>query len=1669
MDEIQYLFRDIFDVSGLVDLLIKELNKAADAGDKYTDQVKKQARTIADTLTKSYAEYSSGIEGSVKALSEAVTDSEYFIKANKEVADSVSKSVIAFKKSKAATIDLFTSTEELANEYDKVKNSATGAAQAAGAFNAETKSTVTDLLNGAIPSIEQLRNYLNEVYNTYNRLDEASRAAAFNLLHDLDDVASGSTSLDNVVSNTMSLVQSWEEIQHGAQAVDEAMNLVDEAGRRSTLGLQRLTEADAIAADSIRGLSTQLGTLVEQYQLLSESERGSEVGTKNIENIKLFVLELENAQKILRDTLNPKNIQTDMLKATLSDQVAQLNDYKQLASELEVSYRKAYEAFNDMMRQAQAAGSPVNLNLEFIDEQLNMEGLVSTLDEAIAAREEYRASIDKALGLQEIENNSIKDLQHQVSFLQEVYNGLTASERMAFGDEVLSGIVRINEQLDTLKTKMKSVLNPPEEGPAEGSIASYRQKIRDLRREIESLPDLNSALGLQKRQELQEAEEVLKALNAELKGTKTELTELDKLRARIVKAQQRNIDLDNEEYIELQKQLNAIKAERKEKELIIKLRASEANSMEALETQYKLYKIALDKIPISLRGARDYTIMVDTAQGKLKMSAHDLGMEMDATRHKIRLMHESFGDYTMNVGNYARTFDGLTFSLVQVVRELPAATVNWNTFFLAISNNIPMVIDEINSVRMLAKAMGKEVPSVMKVISGAFKSGMFWLNMLVVVALTLLSKGEQVLDWLETRFLKIVGTDLQRTLQAITKEVKAGAKEFGKAYTSFITLREGYLRLRTEAEKQTWIKNHKNDFHELGISVTSLDEAQNLFVEHSDDFVKALLKQAMAAVALKAAQGKLEESFAEYLKGELSLEKMGEYLKTAGYNIGEDFGEAVAEGYYKKAQENLAQANKQAHSGLRGLLHDLAAPKGMGTQGAEDYIRAMDPYQLALHNVTQEYEKYAKASKKAKELQQEAVNITQASVTYTNKFADALDELSIKQADQEEHLHNTKNLVKDIGKYIDDTHLKVNKLYNDIYEEGQDDPLVKRFAKIEHDYKEKSEQLINIIADTQRKVAANTKPLTDSQLTKIDEIYNNAFAALAQLEKNYKRQKELWTADVNIRAFEVARKRTAAELEATRSNIEDTYELRRKLIIAEMYKELLENSKLTEREKVDEADIIAKWNLKLLDLNKKYADKTLAIRKDLNDATLAIANEYSQEAYKAQLDNISIGFTQEVNKILTDAGINYAGIMETYSKINAEEGTSAANAFLNNYIQTLTDEETRNALRKALNVYQKNINEATESYQTKNLDLTHKTELSRLPSGSSLQRTIIETRQQIESLEQQLQQAEAGIINLDERQKEILRNQAEGLKRTLVSTRLNAFSQYGMLGGVLANIAPAFFGDDQLNALEQAKQQIINSLNEILEAEIQVREKEKELAEEKVAEAKSAYEKEIEARNNGYAHNVNTAKKELLLQQKTLQKKQVELEKAERAKAAIDSLSQASSLTTAVAGFWQAFAPMGLWGILLAALATAGMFTAFTVSKVKAAQLTSNYGTGGLEILRGGRHSTGNDIDLHTKNRAGRNMRAEGGEALAIINRRSTNKYRSILPGLIKSINDGSYLANYTHSINSVQQDIHTDVNLNKIENSLGTLVRHSKRQVHEFGNTTVIIEGNTRTTIKHI
>ena len=124
---------------------------------------------------------------------------------------------------------------------------------------------------------------------------------------------------------------------------------------------------------------------------------------------------------------------------------------------------------------------------------------------------------------------------------------------------------------------------------------------------------------------------------------------------------------------------------------------------------------------------------------------------------------------------------------------------------------------------------------------------------------------------------------------------------------------------------------------------------------------------------------------------------------------------------------------------------------------------------------------------------------------------------------------------------------------------------------------------------------------------------------------------------------------------------------------------------------------------------------------------------------------------------------------------------------------------------------------------------------------------------------------------------------------------------------------------------------------------------------------------EIEARNAGYANEVTTAQKELELAKKNQEQALKEKQKAQKAQLALDTITQASSLVTASANIWAALGGIPYVGPALAVAAIATMWGTFIAAKIKASQVagqTEQYGQGTVELLQGGSHASGNDIDL---------------------------------------------------------------------------------------------------------
>lgn len=269
--------------------------------------------------------------------------------------------------------------------------------------------------------------------------------------------------------------------------------------------------------------------------------------------------------------------------------------------------------------------------------------------------------------------------------------------------------------------------------------------------------------------------------------------------------------------------------------------------------------------------------------------------------------------------------------------------------------------------------------------------------------------------------------------------------------------------------------------------------------------------------------------------------------------------------------------------------------------------------------------------------------------------------------------------------------------------------------------------------------------------------------------------------------------------------------------------------------------------------------------------------------------------------------------------------------------------------------------------------------------------------------------------------------------------------------------------DKQKEAINTSMQYALDSLNSWMEARTAAADASVEQSEKEVDAAQSALDAELEARANGYANNVAQAQKELDLAKKNQQKALQEQKKAQQEQAAIQTVQQIGDMVTASAKIWAQL------GFPYAIPALAVMWGSFALSKVKAAQLAKNsveYGDGTVELLEGGSHQSGNDIDLGTKP-DGTRRRAEGGEFFAVINKRNSRRYRKLIPDVINSLNKGTFEQKYMNAYNTDGMNIvvkHSEnADLRDLKNDVREIKEQNRRNVYVDG------DGNTIEVYKNL
>ena len=237
--------------------------------------------------------------------------------------------------------------------------------------------------------------------------------------------------------------------------------------------------------------------------------------------------------------------------------------------------------------------------------------------------------------------------------------------------------------------------------------------------------------------------------------------------------------------------------------------------------------------------------------------------------------------------------------------------------------------------------------------------------------------------------------------------------------------------------------------------------------------------------------------------------------------------------------------------------------------------------------------------------------------------------------------------------------------------------------------------------------------------------------------------------------------------------------------------------------------------------------------------------------------------------------------------------------------------------------------------------------------------------------------------------------------------------EYGNVFKKLDDESKAFI-QELISGLQTAMQY----MDEFMDKRIEMAEIAVEAAQKESEAAKTNLDYEMEARANGYAHNVDLARREyeekLAIEQKAIEEKK----RLQKIQEGIDTATQISSLVTATAQIWAAYTKIPA-GKVLAIATTALMWSSFAAAKIQAAQLANakTYGEGGMEYIDyGGSHASGRDVDFG-RTKEGRPRRIEKGEVVSVINKKNVEKYGvSNIENIVNSLNNGTFEKQYISS-----------------------------------------------------
>jgi hypothetical protein len=327
---------------------------------------------------------------------------------------------------------------------------------------------------------------------------------------------------------------------------------------------------------------------------------------------------------------------------------------------------------------------------------------------------------------------------------------------------------------------------------------------------------------------------------------------------------------------------NAISAEERSKQSLIRTQKLEEQQRNKITVEERK-TIAIKKLIIQAqqteKGSINQLIIVNKI---LYEKTKGLNVLIPEQAKKYELLNRAINRNQQRMGQMAgtvhkgtRQFNMLQWQIMQVSREMPAFAYGINVGIGALSNNLPMLFDEINNVRKANKlliAEGKPATSVLKQIAGSIFS---WQTALVAVVTIVTMYGKDIGNWIERLGKSKKAIDgLNEGIRQNTEAAKSASEELKKETIQM------KLRFLIASDNSKADKIRQKAYDELNSKYPEiLDnlEKENGFIVNSKGNYEKLTEAIKKSLEARFAEEQIVKNYQEIAKQQKIIEKGGTF------------------------------------------------------------------------------------------------------------------------------------------------------------------------------------------------------------------------------------------------------------------------------------------------------------------------------------------------------------------------------------------------------------------------------------------------------------------------------------------------------------------------------------------------------------------------------------------------------------------------------------------------------------------------------------------------------------------------------------------------------------------------------------------------------------------------